>query len=99
MNVVNLIEQHPLLHADIRAYGLPPAKITGIARDISAQLGSADGNLCHVLNGLSTRDFVKRINAGVVATENGISAPLAQSIVLTLAPWIGQFQISRIETA
>ena len=97
MNVVNLIEQHPLLHADIRAYGLPPAKITGIARDISAQLGSADGNLCHVLNSLSTREFVKQINAGSVATENGISAPLAQSIVLTLAPWIGQFQVSRIE--
>lgn len=96
MNVVTLIEQHPLLKADIRAYGLPPAKIKTLALGISAQLGSAEGNLCNVLNGLSTREFIQQINAGEIAAQSGISPPVAQSIVLTLAPWIGQFQVARI---
>ena len=94
MNVVTLINRHPLLRADLLACGLTAAAVQRVAMQISTQLGSPDGNLCHVLHTLSTRDFVHAIDTQQVAQQTGIPAPVAQSVVLTLAPWVGRFQLT-----
>ncbi len=93
MNVMTLIEQHPLLRADLYAYGLPNSTVTDVAHAISEQLGGAHNNLCHVLAQLSTREFVRRVDTRQLAEGTDLHPPLAQSIVLTLAPWVGQFKV------
>lgn len=94
MNVTTLINRHPLLRADLQAFGLAPAVVKQIAVHISSQLGSPDGNLCRIMHALSTRDFVRAIDANRVAQQAEIPAAVAQSIVMTLAPWVGRFQLS-----
>ena len=93
MNVMTLIEQHPLLRADLYAHGLPNSKIDAVADAISEQLGGAHNNLCHVFAQLSTREFVRRVDTRQLAEGTQLHPPLAQSIVFTLAPWVGQFKI------
>ena len=93
MNVTTLINRHPLLRADLQTFGLAPSVVKQIAVHISSQLGSPDGNLCQVFHALSTRDFVHAIDVNRVAQHVGIPAALAQSIVMTLAPWVGRFQL------
>ncbi len=94
MNVTTLINRHPLLRADLHAFGLAPGMMKQIAVHISSQLGSPDGNLCQILHALSTRDFVHAIDANQVAQQVGVPAAVVQSVVMTLAPWVGRFQLS-----
>ena len=93
MNVASLISRHPLLRADLQTFGLTPPALQQVATQISTQLGSPDGNLCHIFHGLSTRDFVRAIDACQLARQAGIPAALAQAIVMTVAPWVGRFRL------
>jgi hypothetical protein len=94
MNVLTLIDRHPLLRADLHAYGLPNTQVDHVAAAISEQLGGVDGNLCHVMATLSTKEFVHAVDTRAVADGANLSPSLVQSIILTLAPWIGQFKVT-----
>lgn len=94
MNVLTLIQRHPLLHADLRSLGLTHKSVAGVAQNLSAQLGGDPAeNLCFVLSGLNCREFLDVVSAGAVAEEAGISETLAQSAVNTIAPWIDRFEM------
>ena len=93
MNIMTLIERHPLLRADLYAYGLPNAKIATLAAAISAQLGCQQSNLCQIFAALSTREFVQAVDTRALADGANLPPCLTQSIVLTLAPWIGRYEI------
>jgi hypothetical protein len=98
MNVATLIKQHPLLTADLRNLGLTNRTLHAVADDISTQLsgdkqGHKSFNLCYIFNGLSSGEFVKAVDAKKVAEEANLSPALAQTIVLTIAPWVDKFQL------
>lgn len=92
MNVINLIRQHPMLSADLQSLGLPHTRLVALADNISAQLGGGyQQNLYQVLSALTSTDFVRRVNVSTLASDSDISPVLAQSAILMIAPWVGQF--------
>ncbi len=94
MNVMTLIRQHPLLHADLANLGLNSHALNTAAARITEQLGGdSDHNLCFVLSALDCQDFVSLVDVADVAGHAGLSNPLAQSLVFILAPWVGKFCI------
>lgn len=97
MNIVTLLQQHPLLCADLKNLGLSRRHMHNAAIEISQQLGgNQEFNLCYVLAALNSREFVRTIDAAPIATSLDISAALAQSIVLMIAPWVERFQLKAV---
>ena len=97
MNILNLIYQHPLLKADLTNLGLGDRHLKTVAGEIGCQLGgSAEFNLCYVLSALNRSQFVKAIDVSALADCVEINPSLAQSIVLTIAPWVDRFQVRAI---
>ncbi len=92
MNLAQLIRHHPLLHADLCSLGLSSGNILTVADQISAQLGTVNGNLSQVLEQLDRRSFVHAVDAKRVALDAGISPALAQASVFTIAPWVERFR-------
>ena len=98
MNIMTLIQRHPLLMADLRNLGLSHSHLDDMADNISTQLGGAkDFNLCYVLTALDCKEFVRSIDIHAVANFMNIAPSLAQSAVLTLAPWVGRFAVNAPE--
>ncbi len=93
MNVLSLIKQHPLLYADLVNLGICGAALSRAARQISAQLGGDDDNLCFIFSALSAREFVSLVDTGDLARHSNLPPPLAASMVMTMAPWVGQFRL------
>ena len=94
MNLAQLIRHHPLLHADLRSLGLSYGNILSVADQISAQLGTVNGNLSQILERLDRRSFVHAVDAQSVAQHAGISTALAQASVFTIAPWVERFRLA-----
>ncbi|MEM7100745.1 MAG: hypothetical protein AAF541_20955 [Pseudomonadota bacterium] len=95
MNIMNLIQQHPLLFADLKGLGLPTTAIHRIAKEISVQLGgSEEYNLCFILTALNSDEFVANTNVAEIANHTHTPACLVQSVVLTLAPWVDRFRMA-----
>ncbi len=95
MNIMTLIQRHPLLMADLRNLGLSHRHLDDMAENISTQLGGApDFNLCYVLTALDCKEFIRSIDINAVAQFMKIRPSLAQSAVLTLAPWVGRFAVN-----
>ena len=96
MNIMNLIQQHPLLFADLKSLGLPTITIQRVADEISVQLGgSKDFNLCFVLSALDRRGFMEATNVAEIAKVTSLPPSLVQSMVLTVAPWVDRFRTAQ----
>ena len=94
MNIMNLIQQHPLLYADLKSLGLATTTIRELADTLSVQLGGRpDFNLCFVLTALDSRDFVHSIDIAEVSKKMGLAPSIVQSAVLTMAPWVDRFRL------
>ena len=94
MNVMTLIRKHPLLGADLHNLGVANTTLNEVADTVTEQLGgSRDYNLCYVLSTLNSREFVRCIDVHALAKRARIPESLAQSIVLTIAPWVNQFKV------
>ena len=92
---MNLIQQHPLLFADLKGLGLPTTSIHRIADQISVQLGgSEDYNLCYILTALDSKQFVANTDVANIAMQTHTPPCLVQSVVLTLAPWVDRFRMA-----
>ncbi|MEQ8692278.1 MAG: hypothetical protein RIC89_15765 [Pseudomonadales bacterium] len=97
MNLVSLLDRHPLLRADLTQLGLSIPDIQDVARLITLQLGgSTELNLCYIMADLDREAFVRSVDVTPIATQLEISPSLAQSAVLLFAPWIEQFQLSAV---
>ena len=83
MNIMNLIQHHPLLFADLKGLGLPTITIQRVADELSMQLGgSKDFNLCFVLSALDRRRFLDATDVAEIAKATS----LPRSSDLVLAP-------------
>lgn len=97
MNILTLIHQHPLLAADLKNLGISHAELQAIANAITIQIGGQGSqNLCRILAGMGSREFVHLTNASDVAQTAAIEPALAQSAILLIAPWINRFQLRAI---
>lgn len=97
MNIMSLIHQHPLLFADLKNLGLSHAELNALARTVTMQLGGeSDHNLCYVLAALDCNEFIRLADTSEIATRAKIAPSLAQSAILTIAPWIDRFQLRAI---
>ena len=97
MNVLTLIQRHPLLHADLKNLGLGSGALSALASSLTTQLGGDPGkNLCFVLSALNCQEFVRIVSAAEVAAEAGISPTLARTAVATIAPWVDRFEMQEI---
>ena len=100
MNVYTLIQQHPLLHADLKNLGITSCTLRQVAADLSAQLGpdsnDSGHNLSYVFAALDRRTFVRLVNTRRLAEAGQIQPAKAQSIVLLIAPWIDAFALQAL---
>ena len=97
MNIMSLIHQHPLLFADLKNLGLSHSELQTLARTVTVQLGGQnENNLCYVLAALDCREFVRLADTTEIAERASIAPSLAQSAILTIAPWIDRFQLRAI---
>lgn len=94
MNFVTLLQQHPLLCADLQGLGLSRNNMQEAAAEITTQLGGCrEFNMCYVIAALNSREFIRRIDTAAIARRLQISPSLAQAVVLMFAPWVNQFQL------
>ncbi len=97
MNFVTLLQQHPLLRADLESLGLSHNRMQDAAVEISGQLGGeAQYNLCYVISALFSKEFVRMIDAASLAKRVNITPSLAQSVILVIAPWVDRFQLQAV---
>ena len=97
MNIMSLIHQHPLLFADLKNLGLSHDELQTLAHTVTLQLGGeTDHNLCYVLAALNCSEFIRLADTGEIAQSAKIAPSLAQSAILTIAPWIDRFQLRAI---
>lgn len=97
MNIMSLIHQHPLLFADLKNLGLSHTELRNLAQTVTIQLGGERGNnLCYVLASLDCREFARLTDPSEIARRAQIAPSLAQSAILTIAPWIDRFQLRAI---
>ncbi len=94
MNFVTLLQQHPLLRADLKSLGLSHNHMHNAAVEISSQLGGSEQfNLCYVMSALNRKEFVRVIDASLLARQLGITPSLAQAAVMMFAPWVDEFHL------
>lgn len=97
MNIHSLIARHPLLHADLCDLGLSHIQVHHVAKEICCQLvGTSEFNMCYVLSALNCTDFVKALDATQIAGYAGIHPSVAQSAVMTIAPWVDRFRLQAV---
>ena len=97
MNFVTLLQQHPLLRADLKSLGLSHNHMQDAAAEISGQLGgNAQYNLCYVISALNSKEFVRVIDTALLAERINVSPSLAQSAIMLFAPWVDQFQLQAV---
>ena len=82
MNIMTLIQRHPLLRRDLMDLGIDRPRLNQIAASITRQLGGTDGdrpgsaetpapNLCFVLHRMDRSRFVSSIDARRGRLRNG----------------------------
>ena len=94
MNVLTLIHQHPLLQADLIHQGLPYKALAPLAHNIALQLGSSVDNLSQVFATLTYAQCMEQLDSNLLAQESGISTPLAQSVLQSVATFIDHYEIA-----
>ncbi len=96
MNVMRLINQHPLLRAELHQLGIANTTLRDVADQLDRQLGGhSNYNLCYVLSTLTGREFARSIDIAHLAQRVPLAPELLQSIVLIIAPWIEQFRMEK----
>ena len=98
MNMMNLVQQHPLLYVDLQNLGLATTTIHALADQMSIQLGgdtqfNSDLNLCYTLAEMDKRQFVQAVDVAALAKNANVSTSLAQAAIFTLAPWVDRFRL------
>ena len=97
MNIITLLQQHPLLCADLENLGISRQHMYDAAEEITRQLGgNGSFNLCYVLAALNGKEFVRSVDSRSIAEQLDLSPSLAQSMVLLIAPWVERFELAAV---
>ena len=97
MNINTLLQQHPLLCADLENIGISRQHMYDAATEITRQLGgNSNFNLCYVLAALNSEEFIRSVDSRTIAEQLNLSPSLAQSMVLLIAPWVERFELSAV---
>jgi len=93
LNVLTLIQQHPLLQADLVHQGVPYKTLGPLADSIALQLGSSADNLSQLFSKLTYAQCMDALDAGQVAQASGISAPAATAALQSVAAFIDEYEL------